>query len=490
MTIDSGAYNTGYIGSGYNASGLSGIVTITGPLTSVDVGDGAPGSSGGIYVGVSTGYGPAYGNLYITSGASVVSTNSGYWNGSYVVGGYDNVKAGFGAGSYGYITVDGAGSELIAQGASARITIGRYGGLGELQVSNGALVETLILDVGRDGGIGGVNIFGGGTLRITNDSGLWGAPGYEGQAGIATFGRGAGGNGLLLMSSGGQFIVENTDGLTDTPILRFGRDSGSAGYAYISGAGTELNVIQHGAQGDDYSGGSILNIGEGGLGIVNVSDGAQINVLGDQALLQIARGRNGSADSIESQLNITGGADVLVDSQGYQGAGIRVARVAGSNGAILVDGAGSTLTVTSSSDVAGDYGTGSIVIGENGEGTLEVFNGGAVEARSLRVGQNSPLTDPDTPGLGAAEVTIALGGTVTLTALDSTAYRGLQVATGVGSYGVVNIDGEGSSLISQGGAGRFEVGRYGTGRVNITNGGDATSSSTARSSTRSARPRS
>ncbi|MBK0399061.1 hypothetical protein H0I76_07660, partial [Limibaculum sp. M0105] len=473
VIIDTGVTNTDYLGAGYNASGYYGFVSITGAATAVNVGSGAPGYEGTVFVGYATGPGPAYGVLEISGGASVTSTNGGYWDGAEVIGGYNNVNIGFGYGSYGYLTVDGAGSELIAEGASARITVGRFGGFGYLEVTNGGLVETLVLDVGRDGAVGGVNIASGGTLRITNDSGLWGAPAYAGEAGIASFGRGIGGIGFLYASGGGELIVENTDGLTDNPILRFGRDSGSYGYARIEGSGTEVNVVQHGAQGDDYSGGAVLNIGEGGQGIVNVGYDAQVNVLGDQALLQIARGRGGSADSAESQLNITNGADVLVDSQGYQGSGIRVAGVAGSNGAILVDGTGSTLTVTSSSDVAGDYSTGSIVIGVNGEATLEVLNGGAVAARSLRVGENSQLIDEDTPGLGAAEVTIASGGTVTLTALDSTAYRGLQVATGVGSYGVVNIDGEGSSLVSQGGAGRFEVGRGGTGVVNITNGGDA-----------------
>jgi hypothetical protein len=249
----------------------------------------------------------------------------------------------------------------------------------------------------------------------------------------------SGGSGYLYVTNGGELTIENTDGVTDTPIVHFGRVNGSYGYGLVSGAGSVLNVTQNGPQGDDYFGGASLNVGDGGQGILKVADDAQVNVTGDSARLSVADGRDvgGVPDNTEDQshLNIMSGADVLVDSQGYGGADSGARMIIGNgpetNGAVTVDGLGSTLTVSAGSDVGFDYKSAEIIVGYYGDGRLDVTNYGAVSARELEVG-----SETEWPYAGSGIVNINTGGTVTITGTDNSAYRGVNIAWLMGTTGL------------------------------------------------------
>ncbi|MDT8345255.1 MAG: hypothetical protein RQ752_12600 [Thermohalobaculum sp.] len=323
-------------------------------------------------------------------------------------------------------------------------------------------MQSFLLDVGRDGGTGIVGIDTGAVLRLSSDAGAFGNPLYAGEAGLAGFGR-AGGCGVLRVSSGGQLLIENTDGVSDTPILRFGRDGGSVGTARISGAGSSVDVIQHGAQGDNYFGGAILNIGEGGQGIVTVTDGAQINVLGDQALLQIARGRNGAADSVESQLDITNGGVV-------NGFFFDIGRGYGSDGRVLVDGVGSTLNASDMFGAFPDFvgEAGFLRLGRNAgsHGRLDVTNGGTVNVT------NDPSGSYDTPQIvlardnGARGVLVVDGAGSSLTVAQTGSsgeffYEGATIEIGEGGQGIATVS-NGATISVLGDAAKIRVasGRY------------------------------
>ena len=84
---------------------------------------------------------------------------------------------------------------------------------------------------------------------------------------------------------------------------------------------------------------------------------------------------------------------------------------------------------------------------------------------------NSYLAPADIDAAGSGTVNINTGGTVTITGTDNTAYRGVNIGQASGTTGIVNVDGIGSTLTSQGGTGRIRVGNYGTGELNITAGG-------------------
>ena len=332
MTITSGLSSIQAFdaSSPFGATPTNGTITLTGGTTDVTVEDyGNAGFYASINVGTnfSGGAGIGTGTLNILAGAPLTSINEAYSDAyGYLVGGYGNVNIGRGAGAFGKVTVDGIGSSLIARGGAARITVGRDGGTGELRIENGGFVGTFDLDVGRGGAgtIGRLIIDGAGsTLLASAASGVPGAA-YAGSQGVLDLGRRAAGSGERTCSTGCSVPGQNVDGVSDLPILRFGRDNGSYGYGLIAGTGSSLNVTQIGAQGDDYSGGATLLVGQGGQGILKVTAGAQVNVTGDQARLSVANGRYvaGVPDNTAAQslLEITAGADLLVDSQGFTGA--------------------------------------------------------------------------------------------------------------------------------------------------------------------------
>ena len=407
---------------------------------------------------------------------------------------YNSFLVGNGLGTLGQITVAGTGSQLIASGTAPGINLGLNGGYGALGVLDGARASTLGLSAGASGGLGQVYVAGtGAELVISSASGQY--LDRSGQTGSATFGSAAGpgqpaGEGHLGIAGGGTVRIENVHNQTDTPVIRFGRDNGSDGSGLITGLGSALLVTQKGAQGDDYAGGATLNIGEGGHGDVLVQDRGSIIVSGDRARLNVATGRysGGTPDvtAERSQLSITGGADVLVDSGAFggtsgplgsrvsdgRGAQLTIAGGQETRGIVVVSGAGSTLTVTSSSDAVEDDATGEIVIGNLGDGILRVTNGGSVAAKNIELGR-ALLETGQIIAAGSGRLEIFSGGQVVAVATENGAYRGVQAGEAAGSTGTITVDGSGSALISTGGAGRIRLGNSGEGSLSVTGGATA-----------------
>ncbi|MGD1923732.1 MAG: hypothetical protein ACFB03_06025, partial [Paracoccaceae bacterium] len=419
--------------------------------------------------------------------------------------------------------IDGDGSRLVSQGGSGRIVVGRYGD-GTLNITNGGDVYGFFVDIGRNnGGSGTVNVVGmGSTLTVSDEFGAFLGPdaddpanpingAFLGQAGFLRLGREDGSYARMNISAGGVVNVQNDPlGVYDLPAVQLGRNQGSQGVLDIDGAGSQLNIVMTGPIGDQGNDriafGPELFIGDGGLGTATVRNDAQINILGADAKLGIGDGRyiNGlpTASAVQSTLQITSGADVLVDSQNYGtaystlglgydfGATVQIGNLRGSTGKLVVDGIGSTFTVRSDTDIGqigtnegSDYTSGRIALGERGYGALDITNGGAVFARELEAGVRAVQVDgsnqktyetrgylaaPDVTG--SAIININSGGSLTLTTTDNAAYRGVDIGIASGTNAQITVDGTGSLLTSQGGAGRILAGRYGTGEITIQNG--------------------
>ena len=231
-----------------------GVITLQGGETNVSLGEqGEPGTAATIAVGVDNPGGT--GALRIESGATLSSTNQGFLSGEYnpdtgfalVTGGYQNVRVGDGPNSFGEVFVDGVGSQLLTAGASPAIFIGEAGGTGEMTITDGGYVRTHFATVGRYGldasniSVGRLTVDGvaaDGTrsrFRISDDGGGFADPRYSGEAGIFGVGRTAYSEGRVYVVNGGDITITNTDGLTDTPFFRLGRNNGAYGYALISG---------------------------------------------------------------------------------------------------------------------------------------------------------------------------------------------------------------------------------------------------------------
>ena len=483
-----------------------------------------PGFSAATQIGVD-----GEGELSLLNGASVRSINNGYYDAdiaSFAPGSAYNIN--IGNRGDGVVTVDGDGSFLGAYGVDPRITVGRGGGTGTLNVQNGGKVGTHTLEAGRNADSEGtVNVSGAGSvLQLDTSYGLgtyFNGTDFSGFGPDIRFGRDDG-TGVLNITDGGTVNIENVDGETDGSGLRLGRDGGSTGILRVEGEGSTLNVIQNGAIGDDNYFGAGLSVGRTGQGLAYISDGGQVNITGDDAFVGLGQD-NGDGDLTDRQnlLRIETGGKLVIDSGDLSGGGINIAESQGSNGRIEVLGDGSEVLISSAGgSVYGPF----LQVGRRGEGELIVSDGGkiSIDGNDDRFpiffvgvadrdgvakgtgyakisGPGSSVTvigdNPDAPAFLAVgrragaegELIIENGGVVE--AIGGLA--SMEIAGGspgdtgfLDNSGIVTVTGDGSRLSladhiavggDNGGAGYdFVPTTGGNGRLNVTNGGTVTAS--------------
>lgn len=484
------------VNNGAGPAGISGLIALTAG-TSVLVTDLFGQASGGngfpLFASIGRSYDAshaAYGKLRVDFGASLtLDPLAVYQPGVGVRGGYDTLNAGVGAGGTGVVEVDGLGSTFSTSGTNPVIRIGGAGGTGRLSITDGAEARIFSLQAGfgiASGTVatGDVVVDGAGSrLLLSGAYGSYANPAYAGFAGATTIGLAFGGpegpatgRGSLTVSNGGEVIQQNIDGVTDFPLLRFGKDTLAYGSGLVEGAGSRLVVIQHGASGDDFTGGATLDIGEAGQGVVTVRDGGRIEVLGDKALLSVARTPDGvPINPNQSSLSILDGGAVTVDAGGYEGGNVQIGSGQSANGRLTLSGTGSRLTLASDAEgpeEASGYGA-TLLIGRVGEGAVLVNQAARIEIDGnddrlpgLTIGteggtgtlslDNAELTLSGTRnGAEAARITVGTdGGTGTLTltngsTITNTASDGvILIGATPGSAGTVSVDG--SSLTTGG----------------------------------------
>lgn len=428
----------------------------------------------GVNPGVSLGSGNgAQGTLTVSNGGhlTIDSTGTGTAAG-FTVGGRTSTGSG-------KMVVSGVGSQVLISGDSTSnlfpgFTVGR-GGLGDLQVLGGGK----IIVTNNSSGTGGFNVggiagtagngfpVGNGTIAVSGPGSTLDIQAIHGNFDI---GSRSGGVGTVSVNGGGFLHAEQgTIGLT----------AGSVGTLTISGSGSSVVL-----NGDDGAGrGAILRVGASGQGTLNILNGSQLRVSSTSSFGGLVAGGNSaqtggvgtinvSAGSIlinggtssrlslgggaggDAALNITSGGQVFVAPTPGSGGGVYISREAGSSGSATVSGFGSLLS-------AGDFlgiGVASDRVSNSGIGTLTLQGGGTASATNIRVGSQGSIlgvgslvgnvTDAGgiiAPGLGSSTFgQIGINGNLTLLSgklnldIGGTApqsHDGLQIA------GSVNLSG-------------------------------------------------
>ena len=336
------------------------------------------------------------------------------------------VGVGNNEGADGTVTVTGSGSTLTAAGTDNGIEVGNEG-TGVLEVRDGGLVETLYLGVAHSG-TGRVTISGAaadGTrsrVIVSPANGRYGGE-YAHEGGYVRVARNAGSNGVLEILDGGLLRVQDSED-TFGPGLHIARYKGSVGTLRIDGEGSSLEILQIGP-GGDY--GPYAQLGRRGGGTTTISNGGKLLVQGDAAFVAVSDGRvstgfpdpdTGPLDQ-RSVVEILSGGEIEVSGEG---AAVVIGNGASSaDGVLTVSGPGSALVVD------GEYNA--LLVGDEGIGTLIIENGARVTATYVTVGDD------------------------------------------VGSEGVLEVRGSGSTLVTSGVDNFVRVGDEGTGECRVQDGG-------------------
>lgn len=327
-------------------------------------------------------------------------------------------------GSFGTLNIDGSGTLYRANGTAtaaangssgvAVFDIGRGGGTGVVNVSNGARLELLAttattgaphFSLGRDAASSGtLNISGGATVLLRADSV---APGTAGEAWNPFLRVGRDGQGTLDISGGGKLLVEgnavSAPGFTRRTSAFIGGSGdatiGGRGVATISGSGSELSVsgsdayigVGHGPQASGQLtvrdqaviSATILGVANyGGTGVVRL-DGAQVNLSGQYsgdgefgAALVVGAGAGAIGN-----LSATNGSVITLSSAGANGGGVAIGgsrSLAGGDGVMTL----SASTLTMSYDAVAQSG---MSVGRTGSGLLRLQNGSTVDLGGSRL---------------------------------------------------------------------------------------------------------
>ena len=480
LNITNGGAVSSY-GGNIGENGGTGAVTVDGVA--------APGvrstltiGNGNFYIGDG-----GNGTLNITNGGAVACGGIGYigsssGNGTLAVvsgSGLTTGKAyiGYGAGTTGTATVDGANSTWTNTGSIGGIFVGDYG-TGTLNITNGGSVNTTgYLYVARQvnstgtvnisgggsvsvNGLAAVGIYGNGTLNITNG----GALSCTGSGGAALVGWEAGASGTV-----------NVDGTSSTCTTYDASAAGGGEFnvGYLNGTGN-LNITNGGAVS---SGNGFVGRGAGSVGTAIVDSGGQWNTNGYDFNVGFYGG-SGTL-SITNGGTVTSGNGFIGDASGYTDGP--------TTATATVDGHGSTWTTyTPSAAGGGEFNVGD----SGGTGTLNITNGGAISSGNGFVGRGAGSVGTATVDSGgqwntngydmnvgfygaSGTLNITNGGTVT----SGNGHIGWPCGyTGSSpTTGMVTVDGKGSTWTN---SGSLDVGYGGSGTLNITNGGQVNVAST------------
>ena len=363
--------------------------------------------------------GTSSGTIIGFNGTGSFNVNSGTVNTA-------NTILGFGAGSSGTVTVDGAGSIWKQTGGAptSALFVG-YSGTGWFTAQSGGQVQAVNTYVGHLAGSTG-------TATVTGAGSSWTGNGFF---------IGNGGNGTFNVLSGGT--------LTANANSFIGYSAGSTGTLNVDGAGSKFSLLNNSLF---FVGGSGLSGAPSGTGVVNVTNGGELDMNGSVTFLGVSSGAGtmnfddgkwnpGSAVEVgfsgTGTVNISNGSNVQLNGQ------IIVGDCTCATGTVTVTGAGSQFSSIANLDV---------LIGNGGKGTFNVLNGGSASFLSnVVLGHDSGSS-----------------GTVNVQSGSSFTTNTNNLTVGLNGLGTVNVDGAGSQLTT---TGLFVGNNHGTGIVNITNGG-------------------
>lgn len=333
-------------------------------------------------------------------------------------------------GSFGTLNIDGTGTLYRANGTAtaaanttsgvAAFDIGRGGGTGTVNVTNGARLEMTAtaattgaphFSLGRDDASAGtLNIGGGGVVQISAASV---APGTAGEAWNPFVRVGRDGSGTLAITGGGKLLVQGNavstvDFTRRTSVFIGGSGDatdGGRGIATVTGAGSELRVsgadayigVGHGPQAvgtmtianQGLAAATIMGVGNfGGTGVLKL-DNATVDVTGQYT----GSGQFGAALVIGSgagavgNVNLVNGSTVRITNTsavGNTGGGLTI------GGSLTQTGGDGSLSLSASSVIFDmPNNNAGFSVGRSGSGLLRMSNGSALElgGNTLYVGR-------------------------------------------------------------------------------------------------------
>jgi fibronectin-binding autotransporter adhesin len=350
-----------------------------------------------------------------------------------------------GSSGSGEVTVSGTGSSFTAGedgGTNGGLAIG-VNGTGTFTVEDGG---TLSVPDASNGLSIGVNDDGEGTLEVTDSGSTVSVSGDDSNALVV----GEYGTGTLDIEDGAS-VTSSTNDPTAWWATVVGTAEGGTGIVTIDGAGSSLTAGSGG-----------MSVGNSGTGTVTVEDGGTLNVTDSEYGLQIGTFADsngavtieGAGSTLNSDGPITVGSTdtgaLTVEDGGTVAADDNLVLIGaqdGSSGTVTVDGSGSTLTADA------------IVVGGSDEANAQLIisDGGLVTASTVAVAADSAIqltggeldTDPITIsggslfGSGTVNGDVTDDGTITASGglLDLTGDVSGTGSLVIDSYSTLQLDG-------------------------------------------------
>ena len=434
------------------------------------------------------------GTLDISAGATVSS---------------DGAQVGQAANSSGTVTVRGPGSKWDIQGMPY---IG-VSGTGTVEVTDGALLRS-------EWGYIGHKAEGVGTITVRGRNSEWSNSGsniYVGNAGKGTLNVEQGGRVRVASVS----VAEQANSVGDVRVHGTDPDGNASELRlydfYVGNAGKGTLRIEDGGSVHSSNGTAGVYAGsEGRITVSGAGGNGQVSTWTTDSGSSLTIGDAGVGDlRIEAGGRVTSGSGVVGRSSGGVGTvtvtGVGVGAAAGTpstwtpTGNLVVGQAGQgTLNVAAGGTLSSGGGSigqratgvgsatltgqntlwtsaGDFHVGENGQGTLRVENGAALSSDRTRLGlQTGSQGTATVTGIGsswtsAASLAVGLAGKGTLTVLDGARVTANGTLTTIGA----EQGGEGAVRVADAklDARFLHVGEMGTGRLDVESGGKVTATS-------------
>ena len=378
--------------------------------------------------------------------------------------------------SQGTVTLDGANSTLTTPTAGnlnmSGLTVG-MGGNGSLSLANGASATIAgPFTIGQNAGSQG-------SLSVAGTNSLLTPPGF-GSSDITSVTVGASGVGSLSVTGGAtaklskQVVIGQNAGsqgsltIADTNSLLTSLNAGNSGITGLTvGAAGQGSFSVTGGGTAQLSGPILVGNAAGGKGAVTIDGAGSQLVDGHNRISGITVGNSGTGS-----FSVTGGGLTSI------GAPVIVGQNAGSAGSVTIDGANSKLTNTDQS------GNGIFTVGKDGTGQISIAHGGTLVGQFVSMiigsdansngtvsvdGTGSNLTlGGHVPG-GSATILVGQNGTGTLSASGGATIASGMIyvgpsTSGSSGYGSLILDGAGTGLTITGGL------QIGSGSLTISNG--------------------
>ena len=408
-----------------NALGFQANVLINGGVLNAVGGTGNIGNIGGVTV-------TAQGGAQVTTLGDSVGTNSGQAGSLVLTGvgtGWTEISAGsINGNGTGFLTIGGSGpgngqggsAGFLTVSNSASLTTGGSASLGGFAIGSfGSATITAggswKVGSGLSVGASGTGILGisGGTVTAGGFASIAQNAGSQGTITVNAGGSFAGNSGLTIGQGGSGTLIVSGASVSDTGSMVLGQSiTGFGNVGLTSGTITTAGGLQVGA-----SGTGLMTIGNGGTLLF----GGSFNTVG------------GNANGVGSLLISAGGtaaatlapASTTVLQIGAAGA---AGSLGAASGTVVVSGVGALLNLN---------GNG-LSVGNSGIGGLTVAQGGSVNASVLNTGANSSLAVANVAG-GQGAITVTGTGSVLNLGGSATMGQGGSATMTISAGGLVNI---------------------------------------------------